>query len=360
MKTFFLTITFLAFVFTNYAQVYTQKIKNIKASIAAHDSAVHVFNDWMRDPYITIAPNGDYYLTMTQHGTEVDGRKIISEGAPLYKSKDLAKWKFAGYYYTINEDATNADDYIKRWEERKKKNGNTDPLKLWAPEIHFIKGKWHVLHTSNSGLGNFTSTQGSKLKRPYIGWNEKFGQQHDPTIFQDDDGSCWLVSRCAQIQKLNNDLSAFEGEPIHLNPSNRKMGHEGAFIIKFEGKYVLFGTAWSTDNMRHGTYNLYYSVADKLEGPYDERKFAGRFLGHGTPFKDKQGRWWCTAFYNANKPTLTRHEVKTKDVSETAYTINKQGLTLVPLEIKMENGKVIIYAKDPDYKYPGVEEIQKF
>ena len=151
-----------------------------------------------------------------------------------------------------------------------------------------------------------------------------------------------------------------DGEPVDINPSNRKMWHEGAYIVKFEGKYVLFGTAWSTDNMRHGTYNLYYTVADKLEGPYGPRKFAGRFLGHGTPFKDKKGNWWCTALYNANKPTLTREEAQTKDVSETAYTLNKQGLTLVPMDIVMENGEIVVKVLDKDYAKPGKEEVQQF
>jgi arylsulfatase len=112
--------------------------------------------------------------------------------------------------------------------------------------------------------------------------------------------------------------------------------------------------------MRKGTYNLYYCVSDNLEGPYDERKFAGRFLGHGTPFKDKQGRWWCTAFYNANHPTLTREEAQRKDVSQSAYTLNKQGLTLVPIDIKMVGDKVVVRTLDPDYASPGAEEVQKF
>lgn len=360
MRKAFVTFFFGALASSLFAQVYTKSIGDIQKAIEAHDSAVHIFDDWMRDPFITIAPDGDYYLTMTQHGDEIDGRKVISAGAPLYKSKNLWEWKFDGYFYDIAKDAGNYPNYISNWEERKKNSGSKDPLKLWAPEIHYINGKWHVLHTSNSGLGNFASTKGNKLTAPYKGWNERFSQQHDPTIFQDDDGSCWLVSRCAQIQKLNKDLSAFDGEPIKLDPSNRKMGHEGAYIIKFDGRYILFGTAWSTDEMRHGTYNLYYTVADKLTGPYGERQFAGRFLGHGTPFKDKNGKWWCTAFYNANKPTLTREEAKVIDVSDTAYTLNKQGLTLVPLDIKLVNGKVVVTALDPDYRYPGPEEVQKF
>ena len=108
------------------------------------------------------------------------------------------------------------------------------------------------------------------------------------------------------------------------------------------------------------SYNLYYAVADQITGPYSERKFVGRFLGHGTPFQDKAGRWWCTAFYNANKPTIDGAEAAKMDLSDTAYTINKQGLTLVPLEVRLDGDDLIIRAKDPHYRYPGAEEVQQF
>lgn len=344
------------------SQHYTRDITTIESELKSRDKAVHIFDDWMRDPYIILGPDNYYYLTVTQHGKETpDGRKVIPHGVPVYRSKDLAIWEFVGYPYTI-EYAANYNQYLQLREERNANPGpyGADHLKLWAPELYFINKKWVIVHTSNVGIGNMVITKNNNLEGPFDSWNESFGKQHDPSIFTDDDGSHWLVSKCAQIQKLKADLSGFDGEPISINPANRNMGHEGAYIVKFEGKYIFFGTAWSRDTLRKGTYNLYYSIADKLEGPYDDRKFVGRFLGHGTPFKDKKGGWWCTAFYNANHATLTRNEVYTKDVSQSAYTLNKQGLTLVPLDIKMVGGKVIIQTLDPDYSKPGPEEMQKF
>jgi xylan 1,4-beta-xylosidase len=362
MNKLILVLVLSLFVTQISAQHYTRTIAEIKSEIDARQKAVHIFHDWMRDPYIMIGPDGYYYLSVTQHGKETpDGREIIDHGVPVYRSNDLADWEFIGYPYTI-EDADNYSQYLQLREER---NANPDRwgpdhLKLWAPELYFINNQWVIIHTSNAGIGNLAKTKDSKLEGPFDSWNEAFGQQHDPAIFTDDDGTHWLVSRCAQIQKLKPDLSGFDGEPTRIYPSNRNMGHEGAYIIKFEDKYIFFGTAWSRDTLRQGTYNLYYCVSDNLEGPYGERKFAGRFLGHGTPFQDKQGNWWCTAFYNANHPTLTREEAQTKDVSQSAYTLNKQGLTLVPIEIKKVNGKIIVQAKDPDYAVPGPEEVQKF
>jgi hypothetical protein len=113
--------------------------------------------------------------------------------------------------------------------------------------------------------------------------------------------------------------------------------------------------------MRRGSYNLYYATADEITGPYSERKFAGRFLGHGTPFQDGEGRWWCTAFYNGNVPTLSREGIQSSDLSDTAQTINHRGTTLVPLDVRLlGSGELHIRAKDPDYATPGPDEAQRF
>ena len=139
------------------------------------------------------------------------------------------------------------------------------------------------------------------------------------------------------------------------------MGHEGCLLHKIGGKYVLFGTGWSTGEMRRGSYNLYYATADKITGPYGPRKFAGRFLGHGTPFQDREGKWWCTAFFNANLPPLPREGIEARDLGENAQTINEQGVTIVPLQVRvLEDGEVFIRAKDRAYATPGPDEVQKF
>jgi arylsulfatase len=77
--------------------------------------------------------------------------------------------------------------------------------------------------------------------------------------------------------------------------------------------------------------------------------------------KYRDGKWWCTAFFNANVPPLTREQARGKDLSETAQTINQQGVTTVPLDIKVQNdGRIAIRAKDPDYAKPGPDEAQDF
>ncbi|MEM7474095.1 MAG: beta-xylosidase, partial [Planctomycetota bacterium] len=92
---------------------------------------------------------------------------------------------------------------------------------------------------------------------------------------------------------------------------------------------------------------------------YGPRKFAARFLGHGTPFQTRDGKWWCTAFFNGNVPPLSREGIQNRDLSETAQTINQRGTTIVPLDVKvLKDGEVYIRAKDPDYANPGPDEAQ--
>lgn len=173
---------------------------NINASqqVAQHHQAVHVMDDWMRNPFITFGPDSLYYLTCTRYTND----------------------------------------------------GFKDNLKLWAPEMYFMNNHWILVHTSKTGLGNLAYTSAAIYEAPSIQWGATFGKHHDPSLFQHDDDSIWLVSKCAEIPKIKKDLSGLDGAPIRVDPSDRELGHEGTQIIKFENKYVLFGTGWSTDRMR--------------------------------------------------------------------------------------------------------------
>jgi len=219
----------------------------------------------------------------------------------------------------------------------------------------------------------FALTKGAELKGPWIHpLGEKLGQKHDPSLFRDGE-TWWLLWQNTLIAPLNKDFSAFTADPVRIDPAGNRpdpdkpgrtisrIGDEGATMIKVGNRYVHLGTAWSTDRARKGSYNLYYCTAEKITGPYGSRKFVGRFLGHGTPFQTRDGKWWCTAFFNANVPPRPREGIETRDLSATAQTINQRGTTIVPLEVRLlDNGDVYIRAKDPAYATPGPDEVQHF
>ena len=343
----------------------------IRSALASHSRAVHVKDGWIRDPYIVKGSDGWFYLTGTtqlpsqqqtreaKYNTGLGDGSLVGWTAQVWRTKDFVAWESLGEPYSL-KDGVWFTARPKRFEEIP-----AEQWRLWAPELHEVDGRWALVHTSPSPVNgaNLSLSAGPAVKGPWSNpMGVKIGRRHDPSLFKDDDGTWWLIWGATQIAPLKPDFSDLAAEPTTIGPSGEtaKMGHEGCLMRKLGGKYVLFGTGWSTGEMRKGSYNLYYATAKDIKGPYSERKFVGRFLGHGTPFQTDDGQWWCTAFYNANVPPLDREDIEQQDLSETAQTINQQGVTLVPLDVRTENGEVVIRAIDPAYATPGPDEKQRF
>ncbi len=349
------------------------KPKEIKKALALHEKAIHIKDGWIRDPYIIKSPDGYYYLTgttqlsslketpETKYNIGLGDSSLVGYELRAWKTKDFIRWKSLGAIFTL-KDGIWFTDQPEKFEETPESD-----WRLWAPEFHFVDGKFVLIHTSPAPVrgANLSVASGLEPKGPWSNpMGAKIGIRHDPSLFQDDDGTWWMIYGATYIVPLKPDLSDLAGEPTDIYPVDKsgnpvRIGHEGCLMRKINGKYVLFGTGWSTDKGRKGSYNLYYITADKITGPYSERKFVGRFLGHGTPFQDDKGKWWCTAFFNANVPPISKVGIRNKDLSDNAYTINEQGVTLVPLDVRMEGEELIIRAIDPDYADPGTDEVRK-
>jgi hypothetical protein len=344
----------------------------IRAGLKSHDRALFIKAGWMRDPYIVLGPDDWYYLTGTQPNRD-DPREaddpyniglgqasIVGDQVRLYRSKDLIEWASLGEPFTLEDTWQVSHD-------RKQPRNRY----IWAPEIHWLGNRWALVHCPQV-LASLALTSGPEIKGPWTHPMEgRLGERHDPSLFRDDDGTWYLLWQNTLIAPLSADLSKYTAEPVRIDPAGSRpgpdgkpishIGHEGATLRKIGNKYVHFGTAWSTDRGRKGSYNLYYCVADDITGPYGPRQFAGRFLGHGTPFQDRDGQWWCTAFFNGNVPPLPRDGIETRDLSENAQTMNEQGVTIVPLDVRVTaDGDVHIRAIDPAYGTPGPDEVQKF
>lgn len=346
-----------------------QSRAEIEAGLKSHDRALFIKEGWIRDPYITLGPDDFYYLTGTTIN-ENDPREqtdpynvglgdisAVGDTVRLWKSRDLIDWEYLGVIFEITKDSAF------------KKNPGT---RIWAPEIHWIPEmkRWALLHCPKQ-KSNLALSSGPDPKGPWTHpMGTGFGGHHDPSLFKTGD-TWWVLAENTTVRPLSADFSQFTAPAKRIEPSGERtnaigrttnaIGHEGATMIKVGPHYVHLGTAWSTDQGRKGSYNLYYSTSDKIDGTYGPRKFAGRFLGHGTPFQTRDGKWWCTAFFNANVAPLPRDGIETRDLSATAQTINQRGTTIVPLDVRLlDNGEVYIRAKDPAYANPGPDEAQKF
>jgi hypothetical protein len=344
--------------------------ETIRAGLESHDQALYIKAGWIRDPYITLGPDDCYYLTGTQP-REGDPREaddpyniglgdgsIVGDQVRVWRSRDLIAWESLGPIFTV-------DDTVRA------QSGEEIPRRLiWAPELHWLGDRWALVHCPKSH-SSLALSPGRDLQGPWTHpMEDRLGERHDPSLF-DDDGTWYLLWGNTLVAPVSRDLSRYTAEPVRIDPAGSRtnaqgqtrsvIGHEGATMLKIGGKYLHLGTAWSTDQIRRGSYNLYYCVADRITGPYGPRKFAGRFLGHGTPFQTRDGKWWCTAFFNANVPPLPREGIETHNLSEDAQTINEQGVTIVPLDVRvLDDGAIFLRAKDPAYASPGPEEVQKF
>lgn len=344
------------------------RAKDVKRALAAHQRAVFVKEGWVRDPYIVRGPGRNYYYTGTTqpagepeeiYNTGLGPSSRVGWHVQAWRSPDLVRWEPLGNLFSLDQGVWAAA------EPEKFAQTPRSAWRLWAPELHWMNGRWALVHTSPAPVraSNFALTSGPELKGPWTHpMGTSIGHRHDPSLFEDGDGTWWMIWGATEIAPLKKDLTGFASAPVRIGPSGEfaKMGHEGCLMRRIHGKYVLFGTGWSTGKMRKGSYNLYYAVADQITGPYSGRKFVGRFLGHGTPFQDDRKRWWCTAFFNANVPPVPDAGIEQRDLSADAQTINQQGLTLVPLEVRLDGGDLIIRARDPRYATPGPDEAQRF
>jgi beta-xylosidase len=289
-----------------------------------------ILNEWMRDAFVMKGPDDTYYLTGT---TAAQGRKFRGEphcwdyndGIYMWKSKDLKNWAPMGLIWSFDKDAA---DWQKKGRAIKSgaKSVNGDPLDsiyraLWAPELHYIKSqkKWLIAACMNGGMGSFIleSTSG-KPEGPYVNIQ---GNQNGPifsnidlSVFEDEDESVYLVAHNHQIAKMKDDLSDM-AEPFKNfkeTPYSPEPYIEGVWLDKYEGKYQLLQTVWSvkrpdgkytyTGNQGNSkevySYDVVVAEADNIYGPYGPRYPAILEGGHNNLFKDTNGEWWSTTFFN--------------------------------------------------------------
>ena len=361
----------------NYLPKRKSEITEKLAEIKKHDRAVYVKDGWIRDPYIFLNPRDNYYYLTGTTPNPGDPREandkynlgltpqalalglqpsIVGHKIRVWRSPDLADWEPFGVQFSLEEGYW-AQKHPEAFVDKSKE------WFVWAPEMYYEKGKWIFVHTSPTpykGGANLIVSNGLVHSELSFPMGDDMHNRHDPSLFRDDDGTWYLTWSNTLIAPIKQGFSGLVAEPRQIDPADRKIGHEGVTIKKIGKKYVLFGTAWSTDTGRKGSYNLYYCTADHIYGPYSERRFAGRFLGHGTPFQDKEGRWWCTAFFNGNVPPLPGEGIQQRDLSETAQTINESGTTIVPLDVRiLGNGDVYVRAIDPRYATIGPDEADK-
>ena len=179
------------------------------------DSVQPVFDYWMRDTYVTLGPDGYYYMTGSTAAPE---RKFAgqihcwdwNDGLYLWRSSDMESWEALGRIWSVEDDGTwqSEPKVYAEGEKYRKRSINDDPLDnrfqaVWAPELHYIKsvGNWFIvacMNNSASGKGSFIlRSKTGKPEGPYenIEANTEgpLFPNIDGSLFEDTDGTVYFV-----------------------------------------------------------------------------------------------------------------------------------------------------------------------
>ena len=239
---------------------------------------------WIRDTFIMLGHDGNYYLTGTSGNMD---------GINLWCSSDLKRFEFVKQVWTPSTDPA-------QWYNR------ASNRLFWAPELHYINGTYWIAFCLSAGDQGKNSLLKSTSGRPEGPYEPAFPENHgvdqhiDSSLFQDADGSVYYVWQDGLIRKLNAAMNGFEGESRKILPTDgQHVGYEGATLVKIGAWYVLTCAEWNGgSNHADGTYDMMYSCAKSLAGPWKARRVAVPHAGHGALFKDKSGRWNASFFGN--------------------------------------------------------------
>ncbi|MEI7901190.1 MAG: family 43 glycosylhydrolase [bacterium] len=263
-----------------------------------------LFDYPVRDTCVCPGPDGNYYLTGT---TGQPTWWNVNEGVRVGKSKDLKKWEALWLVLSIAKDAT--------WQKVKtdKDGKKTSDSAVWAPELHYFKGTYWIAYCMNyGGTGILKSTSG-KPEGPYadIKKDGPLTGEIDASLFADDDGSVYFVWQDGKVARMKEDMSGLAEPPRHVG----RVGFEGAFIAKINGRYHLISAEFTRRDDKTQTYDCMAASSENIYGPYSERYLVLQSGGHNMLFKDRQGQWWSTFFGNDDKapfkerPAILRVEI---------------------------------------------------
>ena len=265
--------------------------------------------NYMRDTQVSVGRDGKYYMTGTSGTYEfmfrkekgTDGKEhqwLFNKGIQVYVSDDLKKWKSMGYVWQFDRDA--------KWANEIGKRDGVAARAVYAPEIHYFKkrDKYYIVYGPNTkrkdgsayGIGIL---EAQEPQGPYkeITVDRPICSAFDGTLFEDDDGTAYLLRQSGLIMKLTDNLRAIDGEARMLKPANYpRVGFEGVYLFKRNGIYYLTMADMVVYKNGFFSYTTAVAQASNIYGPYSDRYFAFPSAGYGSIFQAKDGQWYSSTF----------------------------------------------------------------
>lgn len=256
--------------------------ETLQAAILKLDGMIYP----VHDPAIIKADN-KYYLFST------------GAGIPLRCSSDMLEWEYCGQVMTPPPP---------KWIQ----DAVPGVLDLWAPDISFWGGKYH-LYFSGSTFGSNRSVIALATNEtldpddPRYKWQdegeviashtESTFNAIDPNLVIDRQGQPWLAfgSYWTGIKLVQLDPATGKPAPdaqlydIASKPGNTAI--EGAFIVPKDDYYYLFVSHDFCCRGVASTYNMKVGRAKEITGPYLDRDGKPLLGGGGTPLYAGSKRW---------------------------------------------------------------------
>jgi arabinan endo-1,5-alpha-L-arabinosidase len=198
------------------------------------------------------------------------------KGISIKTSKDRIHWKNAGRVF----DSAS----LPAWRTAGIPNQDGS---LWAPDIHYYKGKYHLYYSVsawmnfNSSIGYATNTTLDAADPAYRWTDEgevisyKNGGEGvnviDPNVFMDKDGKEWLIYGSYKAGLRLVELNPATGKPFSATPQlitiTTSLG-EGSYLIKSPDYYYVFASRGRCCAGLASTYQVVMGRAKNIQGPY--------------------------------------------------------------------------------------------
>ncbi|MDT0688924.1 arabinan endo-1,5-alpha-L-arabinosidase [Salegentibacter sp. F188] len=235
------------------------------AAVQAQNSALDSLEGDLRvhDP-VMIKQDSTYYIFSTGRGVSIKA------------SEDMVNWKRAGRVF----DSLSLPDWHKK--DIPEQDGH-----LWAPDIHYRNGKYHLYYSVSAWM-NFNSSIGYATNTtldpndPDYKWKDegqvisfKNGGEGvnviDPNVFVAEDGKVWLLYGSYQaglrMVELNPETGQLKNNPPEVTKLTTSLG-EGVFIIKGPEYYYIFASRGICCKGLDSNYQVVIGRSKKLEGSY--------------------------------------------------------------------------------------------
>src|ERR671916_1253050 len=274
------------------------------------------FADTFADPAVIKAKDGYWYAYGTTDPLrEGEGKPHV---IPISRSNDLVNWEHVGDAFERPTEVSWADS----------------DAGIWAPDIRYIDGKYYMYYvvtqttetperndnaigvaTAPTPTGPWTDS-GAPVVGPRRGAGERddFKWTFDPSEFTDTDGTRYLYYGSYYggifVTKLSEDGTRAVGDPTMVAIDNR---YEGAYVIKRNGYYYLFGSSANCCAGPTTGYSVYVGRSTSPRGPFLDRE--------GESMTESRVGGTLVVTPNGNKWVGTGHNAVVTDLSGQDYLV---------------------------------------